>query len=260
MSHNSGMAERLGWTREQLLIALRLYMRSPFGRLHGRNPEIIELAGKIGRTPNALAMKACNFASLDPVFRASNRKGLSGASETDRGMWNEFRGNPEQLAAETEEAFARIEPDAAASELEAVRLPTGETDIVRLVRTRRIQSFFRAAVLTSYDASCAISGLAMSELLVASHIIPWSISVERRADPTNGICLNALFDRAFDRGLITLDEDYRVDVSRKLQIAADAAELPCSIKEVHGRRIRLPGRFAPDAAALAHHRSNIFIG
>jgi hypothetical protein len=73
------MPESSGWTRDQLLIALRLYMRTPFGRLHGRNPQIIELSDKIGRTPNALAMKACNFASLDPAFRASNRKGLSGA-------------------------------------------------------------------------------------------------------------------------------------------------------------------------------------
>ena len=71
------------WTREERLVALRLYMRSPFGKLHGRNPEIIRLAERIGRTSNALAMKACNFASLDAVFRASNRKGLSGASEGD---------------------------------------------------------------------------------------------------------------------------------------------------------------------------------
>ena len=74
------------WTREERLVALRLYMRSPFGKLHGRTPEIIRLAEQIGRTANALAMKACNFASLDPVFRASNRKGLSGASESDREM------------------------------------------------------------------------------------------------------------------------------------------------------------------------------
>jgi putative restriction endonuclease len=43
--------ERIGWTRDQLLIALRLYMRTPFGKLHGRNPEIVSLAAAIGRTP-----------------------------------------------------------------------------------------------------------------------------------------------------------------------------------------------------------------
>jgi hypothetical protein len=57
------MSEPRGWTRDQQLIALRLYMRLPFGKLHGRNPDIISLAARIGRTPNALAMKACNFAA-----------------------------------------------------------------------------------------------------------------------------------------------------------------------------------------------------
>lgn len=252
------MAERQGWTREQLLIALRLYMRLPFGRLHGRNPEIIQLAGKIGRTANALAMKACNFASLDPVFRASNRSGLSGASEADRALWNEFAGNAEQVAVEAEEAFAMLEPAAAATELDTLQPPAGETDVLRTVRARRVQSFFRAAVLTSYDARCAVTGLAVPELLVASHIIPWSASVERRADPTNGICLNALFDRAFDRGLMTLDEEFRVVVSRQLQSAAGEAALDCSIREAHGRPMRLPERLAPDVAAIAFHRDTIY--
>ncbi len=247
------------WTREERLIALRLYMRSPFGRLHGRNPEIIRLAEQIDRTSNALAMKACNFASLDPVFRASNRKGLSGASEGDREMWNEFAGNAEMVAADAEEAVARLVP-ALSAEDEVLELPVGETDVIRTVRVRRVQSFFRAAVLTSYGQCCAVSGLAVPDLLIASHIIPWGTSVERRADPTNGLCLNALFDRAFDRGLITIDEDNRVVVSRKLAEAAERADLTCSIGEAHGRPIRLPYRLAPDPLALAQHREATFLG
>jgi putative restriction endonuclease len=74
------------WTRDQQLVALRLYMGTPFGKLHGTNPRIVDLAGRIGRTPGALAMKACNFASLDPEFRKTNRKGLSGASDADRAL------------------------------------------------------------------------------------------------------------------------------------------------------------------------------
>jgi putative restriction endonuclease len=252
------MAERLGWTRDQLLIALRLYLRSTFGRLHGRNPEIVQLAGRIGRTPSALAMKACNFAGLDPVFLASNRRGLSGASDADRALWREFAENAEQVAAEAEDAFARLEPDAAAAELESVRPPAGETDVLRVIRARRVQAFFRAAVLVSYESSCAVTGLAVPELLVASHIIPWGTSVERRADPTNGICLSALFDRAFDRGLMTLDADLRVVVAPTLLKAAGAANLDCSIREAHGRHIRLPARLPPDVAALAHHRERVF--
>ncbi|MCK6485229.1 MAG: HNH endonuclease [Phycisphaerae bacterium] len=254
------MAERIPWTRDQQLLALRLYMRLPFGRLHGRNPEIIALARCVGRTANALAMKACNFAGLDPQFRATNRRGLSGASDADRAIWSEFAGNPEQLAAEAEEAFARLDPAQAARDETGIRPPAGETDVARIVRARRVQSFFRAAVLTSYDFRCAVSGLAVPELLVASHIIPWSTSVERRADPRNGLCLNALFDRAFDRGLMTFDNDLRVIVSPRLHRTASDARLTCSLDRLRGQSLSVPDRFPPDPGAIKFHRKHIFQG
>jgi putative restriction endonuclease len=251
LPHNAPMPRLDGWTRDQQLIALRLYMRTPFGKLDGRNPEIIALALRIGRTANALAMKACNFASLDPEFRRSGRTGLSGASTADRALWQEFAGNAEQLAAQAEDAFARLDPATSARDEAEVQAPAGETDVLCVVRARRVQSFFRAAVLTSYDHRCAISGLAIPELLVASHIIPWSESVERRADPTNGLCLNALFDRAFDRGLVTIASDLRVVVSGRLRHAAESAELSCSLLEAEGRRVRLPSRGVPPRGARA---------
>ena len=136
-------------------------MRLPFGRLHGRNPEIIHLAARIGRTPGALAMKACNFASLDPAFRRTNRTGLTGASESDRALWAEFSADAERVAAEAEDVFAQLDPARAARDEAEVQVPEGETDVLRLVRARRVQGFFRAAVLTSYDCRCAISGLAL---------------------------------------------------------------------------------------------------
>ncbi len=74
----SGMAKApaVKWTREHFLIALNLYYKLPFGKLHRGNPIIIESAKKMGRTPNSLAMKLCNFASLDPVQLARGVRGL----------------------------------------------------------------------------------------------------------------------------------------------------------------------------------------
>lgn len=252
------MIQRLLWTRDQLLLALRLYMRLPFGRLYARNPEIITLANRIGRTPSALAMKACNFASLDPKLRERNVLGLKGASNADRAIWTEFAENPERLAAEAEESFERVADLPIIEVASLLSIPTGDTDILRVIRARRVQSFFRAAVLTSYENRCAITQLATPELLVASHIIPWSESVERRADPANGLCLNALFDRAFDRGLMTFDDKLRLVVSKRLKEAALAAELQCSLIEAEGTQLTLPNRFPPDQAALSFHRERIF--
>jgi putative restriction endonuclease len=233
------MAKTNGWTRDQLLIALRLYMRTPFGKLHSRNPEIIALASKIGRKPNALAMKASNFASIDPNLK---RKGLK---------------NKSKAALQAELAAARFEAEPEAVE-EPLRLPGGPTEKTASVKVRLVQSFFRAAVLTSYESRCAISGIAMPELLTASHIIPWSESVERRADPTNGLCLNALFDRAFDRGFIAVDEANRVIVSKHLAESVDNAKFRCDLLEIEGKPLKMPKRFAPDPEALKKHRETVF--
>lgn len=246
------------WTRPEQLVALRLYVRMPFGRLHGRNPEIGRQAKRIGRTPGALAMKACNFAGLDPAFLVTNRRGLSGASNADRALWEEFVANAETIAAEAEEAYQSL--DLTRPPHSTSQSPTGETESIRTVRARRVQSFFRAAVLTSYESKCAVSGLRLPSLLNASHIIPWSHSVERRADPSNGICLNALFDRAFDRGLMTICEDMRVVMSPFIREAASSAALSCSIIKAEGKQLALPHRFLPDQTALAYHRQHVFKG
>lgn len=243
------------WTRDQLLLALRLYMRLPFGRLHGRNPDIIYLADHIGRSPNAMAMKACNFANLDPALQARGIRGLSNFSNADRQIWDEFAANPEALAAEAEEAAARIDGDEPVAPMIG---PAGETEVARLIRARRVQSFFRAAVLTTYGSKCALTGIALPELLTASHIIPWSASIQRRADPRNGICLNALFDRAFDRGLFSFNDDFQVIVSNRLLISIDDTEVACSLDSIAGRTLRLPARFPPDADAIRFHRETVF--
>ncbi|HEY6611961.1 MAG TPA: hypothetical protein VIZ86_12590, partial [Pseudomonas sp.] len=88
------------WTPDQLKLAFHLYCHLPFGQLHSRHPEIVELAGLIGRTPSALAMKLVNFASLDPAIIASGRKGLDGASRLDREVWAQFQSDWEGLALE----------------------------------------------------------------------------------------------------------------------------------------------------------------
>ena len=68
-------------------------MTQPFGRLHQTAKEVVETARLIERTPSAVAMKACNFASLDPEFRKTNRTGLKGASQADRDLWANYLEN-----------------------------------------------------------------------------------------------------------------------------------------------------------------------
>jgi predicted restriction endonuclease len=126
--------------------------------------------------------------------------------------------------------------------------------VLRFVKVRRVQDFFRKAILGSYESRCALTGLAVPELLIASHIIGWSENEARRADPTNGICLNALHDKAFDRHLLTFDEDFRVVLSPLLK-SKEAPEFQSyNFDRLEGQSLRLPHRFLPDSYALAQHR------
>lgn len=262
------MAMRKQWTHNELLVAFRLYCRTPFGKLHQHNPEIIRLAQLMGRTPSSVAMKACNFASLDPAQQARKIKGLGNFSRDDRQLWDAFQNNAEQIAAEAETAYDHLIQHAPAQvdvEIPAeseFRLPAGSTETTRTIRARRVQGFFRDAVLTSYESRCAISGIAVPELLNASHIIPWSKDIARRADPCNGIALNALYDRAFDRGLITFDASLRLVLSDRLKTPRKENEFPPLLRQIfhamEGATLHLPRRFRPDPAALQYHRENIF--
>lgn len=201
-------------------------------------------------------MKACNFASLDPAL---NQKGLASTSKTDRALWNAFLENATDIA---EQAEALYETRVIAMPLHPLqvsepKIPYGETETLRETKTRRVQQFFRRTVLESYNHRCAISGLAIPELLVASHIIPWAEDETRRADPTNGIALNALYDKAFDRHLISFDDDFRLVISNKVKAQAKNEVFKEYFLKFEGKVLEMPYRFLPDVGALNRHRGKV---
>jgi putative restriction endonuclease len=107
--------------------------------------------------------------------------------------------------------------------------------------------------------SCCISGINVPGLLVASHIKPWSEFPDDRLNPRNGLCLSRLHDAAFDAGLITVDEEMRVVLSRRLRSYFPQPALEQNFIPFAGRPIRLPDKLAePDGGFLAYHRSSIY--
>jgi len=250
------------WSREELLIAFNYYCCTAFGRLHSKNPEIVELAQVLDRSPGAVAMKLCNFASFDPAHRKRDVKGLGHVSLQDKRIWDEFNQNWEQLAFESEQAVERItgKPREASAYVSDYVLPSGPTEKERVVRTRIVQHFFRQAVLTSYQYTCAVCGLTVPEMLCASHIVPWAASIERRADPTNGLALCSFHHRAFDRGLITVDSKLRIVVTSRLIIYSPCDMYKAGFASVNGESLILPLRFLPDLSALEYHRTHIYKG
>lgn len=243
------------WTRDQLLAALNLYHRTPFGRQHSTYPPIVELAESIGRSPGAVAMKLNNFTSLDPAELERGIRGLTRASKADREIWAEFADNMNVLAHESEAALERFQEDRATPVApDPPQPPTGPSETTATVKVRRQQRFFRRTVLASYGHRCCLTGNPVPELLRASHIIPWAESEEHRADPRNGLCLAATFDAAFDRGLISFDDDYRLLLSPRLETFLPHPELEAIFVATTGRKLTLPEKNLPDPANLDWHR------
>src|SRR5690606_13293633 len=138
------------WQEDELLLTLHLYCRLPFGKLHQSNPDVIQIAQVIGRTPSAVAMKACNFASLDPAL---TQKGLKGASKADRLLWDAFMTNSTEVAEKAEsliELRVLQEMTPSTPNEKPYNIQTGATESVREVNVRRVQRFFRQTVLESY--------------------------------------------------------------------------------------------------------------
>ncbi len=248
------------WSRDELIIAFNLYCRTPFGKINKSNREIIQTAKKIGRTPSSLGMKMCNFARFDPILRSRNVKGLEHGSKQDEAIWNEFHENWEGLAFESQRAIAGFKGMMKETSRDQLPFdPNIPTEAQKSVRVRLVQSFFRETVLSSYNFECSICRLNLPMLLNASHIIPWSADKTRRADPQNGLSLCVLHDRAFDRGLITVDDNFHIILSKQVKVAKAPKLHRVGLLEIEAKKLILPDKFIPDKIAFAYHRENVFL-
>ncbi|MEO6847714.1 MAG: HNH endonuclease [Chthoniobacterales bacterium] len=254
------MARNTDWTHDQHVLAFHLYCQIPFGKIHQGNPRIIELASLIGRTPSAVGFKLSNFARLDPVHQARGVTGLTHGAHGEEDVWKEFNGNWERLAqlAATLIAQLKAEPLEATVPLMPWEKKLTGKEREALVMIRVNQRFFRSSVLAVFDYRCCITGLTEVELLTASHIIPWSVDTQNRVNPQNGLCLNTLHDRAFDRGLLTVTPEMKVKISPILLRKEKDAAIEHHFTPYEGIIIPTPPHFAPASEFLSYHNKHIF--
>ena len=258
------MSTRVRWNRDQLLIVLNLYHKLRFGQFDQRQPVIIDLAERMGRTPSAVAMKLSNLASLDPALKLRGIKGLEGASNLDREVWEEFHSKPEEFIPLSQELFDLlfIEHEIETTEVipgkgirKTAQPPTGVTEVFRSTKQRRGQSYFREIVLNNYDNRCAVTGLQVREMLIASHILPWSSHENERLNVQNGICLNRLHDAAFDQGFISFDTQLRLIISDRLKSALTQDAVKNLFKNYEAKQLDIPvDGIPPSEEFLMKHR------
>lgn len=251
------MKSTSNWTRPETLAALHIYLQLPYGQLHRSQPRIVQLSQWLGRTANAVALKMVNLASQDPQVQASGRRGMGNASSLDKQIWQEMQQDADAVILEADASFATYAQQHGLTGAEDVaeevpEIAEGKT-VTATVQVRVNQARFRRAVLASYNATCCMSGLSIPKLLVASHIVPWSMDSKNRLNPSNGLCLSALHDRAYDQGLITVLPDFTIRVTEHLRRPDLDAFAQSTLTQCHGQAIRLPERFRPAPVFLEVH-------
>lgn len=252
---------RNNWTREELIVAFNLYCKTAFTKINLSNKGVKELSKIIGRSNSAVALKLANFARLDPALQERNISGMSHGGKGEEEIWKEFSNNWEDLAYESEKILATYNesPLEYSANISVQDLPTEGKEREALVKIRVNQSFFRKTVLASYDNKCCITGISITELLVASHIIPWSMDIKNRMNPANGLCLNSLHDKAFDNGLVTVTPDYVIKLSPRIfDVLKKNNPSDLFLLPYEGRKINKPQKFRPLTEFLEYHNQNIF--
>ncbi len=252
---------RHDWTRNDTLMAFVLYRLLPPSHLTVQNEDIRSLASAIGRTPAAVKLKTWNIAAHDANRIAAGKAGMQHGSRMDTAIWDEFDAKGDALL---EEGLALLSsalkglPHSQSITYAITELPPIGTER-KAVRTERVnQQYFRNSLMTNYGGKCCITDIAVPELLIASHIKPWAQSDPRteRLAADNGLLLNALHDRAFDQGLMTITTDYRIVLSSKVKRDAAAAR---TLLQFEGQKISVPSIKPPAKEFLEYHNDVIFV-
>jgi putative restriction endonuclease len=242
------------WTREETIVAFNVYCKIPFQDSRSTHPMIIKFAGIIGRSPAALNMKIGNIGRFDPKLRERGIVGLSHGSRMEQEIWEEFNDNPDKLIFESEcliEQFTqRNLGSVPVSDIK--KIPIGK-ERLSLIKQRVNQSFFRMAVLSSYNFRCCISGIGNLELLDACHIVDWVEDKGNRCNPENGLCMNTLFHKAYDNYLMAITPEYDIVISDQMIEEAHDQSFLDYISNINNKKLMLPTRFYPEPRFLDIH-------
>ena len=242
------------WTREETIVAFNVYCKIPFKSSSKTHPMIIRYAKILGRSPSSLNMKVGNIGRLDPDLKEQGITGLIHGAKMEEEVWNEFYGNPELLAFESEKIIALLSNQSieVSTSIKTDDLPQGSERSV-IIKQRVNQSFFRSAVMSAYNFRCCISGVTVPDLLEACHIVDWSQDEQNRTNPKNGLCMNPFFHKAYDKYLLGITPELKIVISEELIQNVIDTSFQSYLRELDGRNILLPDKFFPQRELLEMH-------
>jgi hypothetical protein len=124
-------------------------------------------------------------------------------------------------------------------------IDTSNTEILGTTKIRINQNVLREYVLQIYDNKCSLCNIDKKDLLVCSHIKPWSVDEKNRLNPSNAICFCVLHDKLFDRGYFSLDNNYRIIFGVKTDLSISSL--------FNGLSFRKPAKDMPSIEFLKYH-------
>lgn len=248
------------WTEDETKAAFALYFELPTGKHDKKTPEVIQLAEALGRTPSSVATKLANIRAHDP--QRSSAKGLTHTSKLDQEVWELYSRERESFLESAVRELHTLTKEAKHNNNSSVdsSTPLGKERLVKEV-ARVNQTYFRNSLLENYRGQCCMTGLHIPTLLIASHIKPWNESdPAEKVAADNGLLLNALHDKAFDIGLITIDDrngTYKIRVSSKVPKDETSRRF---IWRYEGQEITRPIRMPPRHDFIEYHNDVVFQG
>jgi predicted restriction endonuclease len=129
----------------------------------------------------------------------------------------------------------------------------------REIEARQKQSVFRRKVLANFEHKCCLTGITETQLLIASHIVPWSTRIDSRLDPSNGLCLSVLYDKLFDKGFITFEDDLQVRITSNKNILSTALQSILLSLQDSSAKAKKPVNYPINTEYLEYHRDVVFL-
>jgi len=255
------------YSEEECILTLELYTTIERKDIRVDNPKIIRLSkflteNGFPRSAGSIKAKLENFKACDPMYPGTS---ISHNARMDQEVWNRFYNTGfADLFDAAEKCREQISANGGSASASSYLYGSeGGTTTVREVKQRVNQDIFRARVLETYDHKCCITGMQYSPVLQACHIKPWPKSPEgspERLDPRNGLCMNKVHHAAFDAGLFTVDEHFRIELSPCLPDNETKEILEQFYYPYEGLEIKPAiALYKPSQEYLDYHRKNIFL-
>lgn len=171
-----------------------------------------------------------------------------------KGILSENFNNIEALHDEAQEIikeYLEIQTEAESIILKKQINPNNKkTERLTTVKARVYQDVLKKYVSENYNHTCSLCENDQPELLVASHIVPWKSDESKRLDLDNCILLCNFHDKLFDKGFITLSDDYTLLISQELSDNVS--------KQITSTTLKTPKYESPNIENLKIHREEIF--